>query len=156
MLKISDDRYGKKGQGIWFYIPRLFVIILVVIALFQILLSMNFSGYLSVQFVMILAGVYIIYLLLGNIQILLEAPHVAQSIEFNNKVYLRLYFGKEITYFPNDFDSVRVYKVSRWMKMSSLLDYYKDNYIITLKDGSSFYLNGCLNGVEEFIERLQK
>ncbi len=40
--------------------------------------------------------------------------------------------------------------------MSSLLDYYKDNYLITLKDGGSFYLNGCLNGVEEFTERLQK
>lgn len=155
MINISDERYGKKGLGIWFYVPRLFAIILVVIALYRVFSIMDFSEYPAVHFIMILTSFYVVYLLVGNVQILFEAPHVLQSIFFQNKIYLKLYFGKEVVCSLDDFSGVKVHKVNRLMSVSSLLDRHKDNYLVLLKDGRSFYLNGSLKGTDEFVGMLK-
>lgn len=154
MQHIIDCRFGTQGKALWFYLFRPFVLILVIIFIANAVLNLGISHGFPVLAVLILSGLFVIYLLLDNILLLREAPRVARCIQFNGKTKVCLFFGRQIQFSVSEVSRVDLHRVRSWIRMSTLLDSDRPNYLITLKDGSWFYVSGSIDGVEGFIRKL--
>lgn len=153
-MLIWDQRYGKEGRGIWIILPGPVVFFSIFLLLIYFLLSQEFSESIGALVAFWCSLIGVLYFLIGNIQLLVEGPRVAQKIKSNGIVNIRFYFGRQIQFPVDNVERIDRYRARPWVNMSTLLDTKKDNYVITLKDGTWFYVAGCLDGVEEFANKL--